>query len=302
MFNRRLTALSVTLVLAGCALAPGPAVATRTASAPTPEHEVGLARGADPTPGAVLHLAPYLGRLRSVSVTVGDTTLPFIFDTGGGITLVTPDVAAAIGCAPFGRAVAFRHNGEPVTMQRCPPVALRLTGWTVPGREVGVFDLMSLLPDGVPALGGIVALDAFDGYGLTLELAHDRVVVESEASLARRVEGAVELRMREARQAAGASVDVFLAFDGDRGPLWFELDSGNSGPVLIAPHVAEALGLELSTTEPRRVTLALSGYGPVTVDALEQDDLVYDGLLSAGFLEGVTLTLDLETDRAWIAN
>jgi predicted aspartyl protease len=249
----------------------------------------------------VLPLTPYLGRLRTVSVAVGDTTLPYIFDTGGGVTMITPDVAAAIGCDPFGRVVVFRHNGEPVAMQRCPQVALRLPGWSVAPREVGVFDLMSLLPDGVPALGGIVGLGAFDGDVLTLQLAHNRVIIESEASLARRVAGATELRMREEHQAAGRSVDAFLAFDGDRGPLWFELDSGNTGAVLIAPHVARALGLDLSTTEPRRVTLTLAGYGPVTVAALEQDDLVYDGLLSAAFLEGVTLTLDLDGERAWIA-
>jgi hypothetical protein len=233
-------------------------------------------------------------------VAVGDSTLPFIFDTGGGITLVTPEVAAAMGCDPFGRSVGFRHNGDEVVVQRCPPVALRLQEWAVAPREVAVWDLMSLLPDGVPAVGGIVALDAFDGRGLTLDLAEDRVVVESEESMGRRVRGGTELRMRESRGMAGASVDAFLAFDGDRGPLWFELDSGNAGPVLIAPHVAEALGLDLSTTEPRMVTLTLTGYGPVTVEALEQDGMIYDGLLSAGFLESVTLTLDLRHERAWI--
>ncbi len=299
MPRRRCNLLIITLALAGCSLAPAPEIAGPADTAGAVVR--GDAALGDPAPTAVLPLAPYLGRIRTVSVRVGDTTLPYIFDTGGGITLITPEVAAAVGCHPFGRAVGFRHNGEQVAMQRCPPMALQLSGWRVAPREVAVFDLMSLLPDGVPALGGIVALDAFGGRGLTLDLARDRVTVESEASLARRVAGATELRMREARQMAGASVDAFLAFDGDREPLWFELDSGNTGPVLIAPHVARSLALDLSATEPRSVTLTLAGYGPVTVEALGKDDLVYDGLLNAAFLEGVTLTLDLERERAWIA-
>lgn len=332
--DRRLKLLLVTLAMTGCSYAPGatlalrspePAVAGSTAAgslrtalpirrrvptrlswqapdaiqSPEPARS-GLTWGADSTPRAVLPLKPYAGRLRTVDVAVGRRTLPFLLDTGGGVSLVTPVVAESMGCKPFGRAVGFRHDGSPVAMQRCPPVSLRVAGWPAAPREVGVYDIMALLPDGLPTLGGIVGLNTFDDRVVTLDLGSDSLVVEGRGSLARRLQGASEIRMREARQAAGASLDVFLAVSAAEGPLWFELDSGNTGPVLLAPHAAEQLGLELSTTESRTVTLTLEGYGPVTVEAREKD-MVYDGLFNAAFLEGVTLTLDLLNERAWIA-
>lgn len=97
---------------------------------------------------------------------------------------------------------------------------------------------MALLPPGVPELGGLVDPQTFDGMPITLELFERRVVVETAASLARRVVSMSEVPMRESRQAGGASVDVFLAFRAGGGPLWLELDSGNTGPVYIAPPAA----------------------------------------------------------------
>ena len=63
---------------------------------------VGCGRSADHP--ARIQLTTYAGLLRSVSVTVGSATHPFILDTGGGETMITPDLASGIGCKPYGRA------------------------------------------------------------------------------------------------------------------------------------------------------------------------------------------------------
>jgi hypothetical protein len=249
----------------------------------------------------VLELAPFLGTaLRTVRVVVGDTTLPFLFDTGGGGTLVTPAAAAAMGCDPFGRVTGFRHNGEPVHAERCPAAPITVQGWRSPVREAGVYDLMALLPDGVPELGGVVGLNTFEGVAITVDLTGQRVVVESPASLKRRVVDMTEIPFREGRQSGGAMLDPFLSVRAPGGPLWFELDSGNAGPVLIAPHAAAQLGIELSRDEPRPVTLVLRGFGPIEVEALEKE-MIYDGLLNAAFFERHRVTLDLDRKRAWVA-
>ena len=251
-------------------------------------------------PEAVLTLDPYVANLLTVEVMIGDSTVDFLFDTGGGGTLYTVEAAAEAGCAPFGRVTGFRHNGDPVHAQRCPPASLVVDGWAAPRREPGVFDLWSLLPRSLPPLGGIVAMDLFEGRPVTLDLGDLRVVVETPASLSARVEGRREVPLREGRQSGGAMLDPFLAIDSPDGPLWFELDSGNTGPVLIAPHAARQLGLDLSTEEPRTVTLHLTGYGPVEVQA-QAKEMIYDGLLNAEILRRHEVTLDLGAGRAWIA-
>jgi hypothetical protein len=295
MLRPTLLILAPALAVSGCTPAStnGPAPATAPVAGDT-----GIA-AVPAAPAAVLELDDYLGVLLTVPVTVGDTTLPFLFDTGGGGTLLTPWAAERAGCEPFGRVTGFRHNGERVHARRCAAAAVVVDGWTTPVVETGVYDLMALLPEGVPLLGGLVALATFEGTALTLDLSARRVVIESPASLAERTRSMREVPFREGRQSGGAMLDPFLSFEAPGGPIWFELDSGNAGPVLIAPHAAEQLGLELSAEEPRPITLELRGYGPVEVEAVEKE-MIYDGLLNGAFLERVRVTLDLAGKRAWI--
>ena len=44
-------------------------------------------------PQAEIALRQYVGPLKSIQVAVGGGMLPFIFDTGGGFTIITPEVA-----------------------------------------------------------------------------------------------------------------------------------------------------------------------------------------------------------------
>lgn len=244
-----------------------------------------------------LVLSPYVGRLRTVLVRVGEREAPFLFDTGGGGTVLSLASAKAAGLTPFGRATGFRHDGGRVDGQRGGPIALSLGAFERRG-EVGVLDLDAWLA-GLPRVGGIVSLETFEGAALTVDLAHDRLFVESAASLAARTEHAPELVVRIGRQVAGAGLDLFVAIEGRHGPLWFELDSGNVAPVLVAPHAFAELGLEpLPIGATRSASLDLAGLGPVECE-IQAKELIYDGLLNAAFFERHVITLDLASARAW---
>jgi len=66
-------------------------------------------------------------RLITVDVEIGGKTLTFLLDTGGGVTIVSPETAALAGCTPFGRATGFRWNGERLDLPRCRSVPMRST-------------------------------------------------------------------------------------------------------------------------------------------------------------------------------
>jgi hypothetical protein len=53
-----------------------------------------------------------MGALRTVSVKIGKLELPFVFDTAGGDTFVTPAVASAVGCTPYRRLVLSLDLGS----------------------------------------------------------------------------------------------------------------------------------------------------------------------------------------------
>ena len=56
-------------------------------------------------------LTAYIANLRTLAVTLGNDTVPFLLDTGGGFTVLTPEVARSAGCVPFGRVTGFRSSG-----------------------------------------------------------------------------------------------------------------------------------------------------------------------------------------------
>jgi len=247
----------------------------------------------------VIPLKPYVSLLRTVDVTVDGQPRSLLLDTGGGLVLVTPVVAKAMGCEPFGRLTGFRNDGGRIDAPRCDPPELDIGGFRAHPEDLGVFDLMSLLK-GLPAVDGLLGLSAFASHAITIELASNRVTIETPESFARRVKTMKEIRVRPSQQSGGASLDIFVAVDTPRGPIWLELDSGNIGAVLLSPHAIDQLGIDLPAGDPKAVELDISGYGPVEVHAVRRDT-IYDGLLDARFVQGFVITLDLADMRAWIA-
>jgi hypothetical protein len=251
-----------------------------------------------PRAAVELPLAAYVAGLRTIGVRVVDETMPFLLDTGGGFTVLTPEVARAAGCIPFGRVTGFRSSGERLDFPRCGPVTLKLASLIV-RTEAAILDLAPLLK-GAPLVGGIISLHTLQGRAVTLDLKANRLIMETSTSLARRIRGASEVPVRASRQAGGAALDLFLEARTPHGSIWLELDSGNAGPVLISPHAMAQLGVSLSPEHPRQIALDVPSLGSIPVDAVLKD-LIYDGLLNAAFLELVVLTVDLTSERAWIA-
>lgn len=245
----------------------------------------------------VIELKNYIAGLRTLEATVNGRTGRFIFDTAGGLSLITPEFRAAIGAQAFGRVTAFRHTGEVAAFRRVRVSAVELAGVPLATGELAEYDLMRLL-EGAPRVQGLVGLDVFQDAALTIDFAHERLVLESDDSLRKRVRTMHPLRLRLSRQGGGAALDVFVAVDAPRGPLWLELDSGNAGPVILAPHAVAELGTAggADSTATLRLAPGLEFAGPVVTK-----DIIYDGLLNAAFFQHHVVTLDLRTGRAWAA-
>ncbi len=253
---------------------------------------------APPAP-IVIHLHPYAGTdLRTVTVRLGDSARPFIFDTGAGFTVITPGETAAAGCTPFGRIVGFRADGGQIAQRRCGPVRLRIEGYAAIG-EVGVFNLDSLLGKGAPPVGGLVGLASFAGHAITLDLARERLTVETPASLAARVRTMHPIHVRLAR-GPGGDVDPFIEVRADTGTVWLEVDSGNNGPVFLAPEALQQLGGHVAKGKRAEMSLDVIGLGPVPAMVVRRE-MIYDGQLDPAFLRRIVLTIDLATGRAWAA-
>jgi hypothetical protein len=256
-----------------------------------------------PVAAQEIRLGDYLGALHTVEATVAGQSGTFLFDTGGGVSVVTPEFAERIGCTPWGNVSGFRLSGERLDGPRCDDVVFDLgDGVSLASPAAGVFDLKAMLPPQGP-VDGILSLDAFVDQPFTLDLAGSRIILETPASLAARIDGAVEVPVHFARQAGGYSITVLAGVETDAGDLWLQLDSGAVPPLLLAPHAAAAMGVPESAQPAQPFALALgAGERRATVEATPtiRPNMIIDGNIGEPTMARMLLTFDLANQKLWV--
>ncbi len=314
---RPVTAAWCITTLSSClgACSPAPPAATPCAESVS---IVATAEPAAPPTDAPrpIQLDPYQDHgHRTVNVTVGGEETPFLFDTGGGVTTIVPSVAKTLGCEPFGKLVGYRMRGERLDLARCDDISLHLAHGQVHHDSVGVFDLNRLIPPNWSPLGGMIALSSFHDQVVTIDLSASRVAVGPAST-----PHADSVPIKLVRQASGYAVVALVPVKTAKGTLWLELDSGSSGALILAPHAAEMLGVDLDaegvtfkaavdakqtptkqgTWTVPQVSISLPGPGTVSTPAKVMD-MIYDGNIGAPLMERFRWTLDLKNQRVNIA-
>jgi hypothetical protein len=246
----------------------------------------------------VLPLKPYVGRLVTLEAKLGGETLSLLFDSGAGVTALTPKAARKAGCEPFGRNIGFRMSGARIDFQRCGAMTLNF-GDFASKKETFVFDLGAVLPKDLPSVSGVVSLASFAERPLTLDLAAGTITLETRQSLRQLMKEASKGEMRLIVGPGGDEMTVLTKVDAGREGLWFLLDSANLDAVLIPASSAEILGF--SPAEPRAEgELALTlAHAPKTSVKARIADIIYDGALNEETLRRYKVTLDLESRRVW---
>jgi len=236
-------------------------------------------------------LNPYMGRMVTVDVSIAGETARLIFDTGGGETIINPDVARRIGCSPSGRSVAFRMSGERLDIQLCPDAKISIGGVAFGRQELGVWDISAVLPEGVPPVDGILSLKTIAAQPFTLDLATGTLILETATSYRDRIRDMSRLNTRLATGPDGGELSVFVRGKVDA-PAWFLLDSGNLDLVQAAPY----LGGSGDTWEH---VLHVDGMPPLDA-SFRTRDIIYDGALSEAFMREWLFTFDLASNAVWV--
>ncbi len=234
-------------------------------------------------------LRNYCEGLKCLDLQVGGKARTFLFDSGGGSTLITPELAKELGSAPYGRGVGYRMNGQAVEFNYCARFHGSLGAWELQHAPVAVFDLRKLLPPELPRLDGVVALDSFRGQVLTLDWAANELRILASSDIPSAL-GKTGVETRIATGENGASLCVLLPVTGERETLWFLLDSGDSAGTLVAPHLQKehSIRVDARSTARLQVGTRASESLPVTVEAIN-----YDGVLGTHYLKDHVITLDL---------
>jgi len=254
-------------------------------------------------PLAVFHLEPHPGGtfMMTIRARVRGHEGRFIFDTGGGITYISPAFAQTVGCKSWGQITGFMLTGQRLDMQRCDGLAFEIQGRSFAASTVGLYDIMKFMPPDVPRIDGSIGLDLFAGRAVTLSLAERTLTLESPASLKMRRKLGKEIPIRLVREAQGIALTIAVGVITPQGTAWMEFDSGNGGANVIGKHIAPLFNLKSGIREPQPASLMLVGGIPVTGDVRVNDTLTMDGNIGTRFLVHWTLTMDLASGRAWLA-
>jgi Aspartyl protease len=251
---------------------------------------------------ASIPLGTFRGMQPTLQVLVAGRQETFLFDTGGGVTIISPTLAKAVGCEPWGNVVGLRMTGQRIDLPHCDNVSITLgeVPYRVP--TAAVFDIMSMAGKDPPTLDGSVALDVFADKAITIDEAESRLIVETDASLAARTRRAIEVPIRLVREAEGVALSVVVGVPTSKGLAWMELDTGNDDPlIVVSKYIAPLLGVDPAIHSPQQINAVLASGITLKGGAKVVAGLVMDGNIGIRFLKAWNITLDLKHGRAWFA-
>ena len=246
----------------------------------------------------VIKLERFRNALWTVRVTVDGKAGEFLFDTGGGNTLLTSEFAAGLKCKFWGRTTGYNMFGKRADGPHCDNVQMKAGEVAFTPVNVGIMDFGDRFA-GDKTPDGLLSLDAFDGKAITLDQIAGTLTVETPATLAKRTKAMRELPFRVSRECSARCLSVFVGAPTPEGMTWLVLDSGAGGVSLIAKEYAAAFGLDPARKEQQ---LKFSLAPDVPVDSpVVVTDMIMDGNLGQPFMSQYVITLDLAGGRMWLA-
>ena len=250
----------------------------------------------------IVPLKNYVRELKTVQVFVQGKPYNFLFDTGGGETFITPEIAAMLNRPVYGRNTGFRMRGEKIEFQRCDNVTLNISGTELHLAQVAVWNIMSLLPQDFPKLDGIISLHTFSRNKLTLDLPDNRLIVETEKSFQRKIKSMTPVTAVFSSGLQGREINLFIDIPINDKIFRFLFDTGSIGKTILAPSTATELGLKSEAEAKERALGRIKlkvGRKLIGTEAYVQD-ILYDGVLDFSFISQSVYTIDLPNRKMWI--
>lgn len=251
--------------------------------------------------------------LLTVELVLGGHRLPFLLDTGYGITSVVPSLAQALG-KPCGIRSITDRTGVEEHLELMPSIELQAGEHILRPTDVLVRDTASRFPADWPPVAGTVSLHTFDSRALTLDLSQRQLHLEDESTQRQRTVRMSPVRHRFSRDAMASTLTLFVPVATPcEHPLWMQLDTATNAGLWLSVDAARRLRVDLHGEGVRRkessrgarwlvpdVRLDLLGVGPMRTRAVVREELRIDGVLGLPFLSRYLVMVDLYRGRVWL--
>ena len=247
-------------------------------------------------------LKKYVGNLKKVNLSVNGKSFCFLFDTGGGETFISPEVANYLNKTIYGNATGFRMTGEAINYRKCDSVLLTVNSTKLFHPSIGVWDISKVLPKELPKVDGVLSLKSFSDKIITLDLANDRIILETPVSWLRKIKKMTLLNSRFANGQDGNELIILLGILRQRHLYWFLFDSGNLDNLLLSHSTAAEWGIQRDTITQR------SEAGTVTIRIGNKNfsheasarSLIYDGSLNYSIISKSEFLINFSKKQIWM--
>lgn len=198
--------------------------------------------------------------------------------------------------------VGYRMHGDTIMYQLIDDVALEISGAVLNHQSVGIWDIVRVLPKGLPTIDGVLSLKSFQERILMINLSADILVLETEKSYLTKTKKMSHVDARFATGLYGNELNLLLGFPRSSTKFWWLVDSGNLDDILISKQTASVLQLpafdSALNSQSKNIELHI-GTQQVNSDA-RSDDILYDGALNFASLSQIELIINFKSLSVFI--
>jgi hypothetical protein len=241
-------------------------------------------------------LKKYIGNLKQAEVTINGKPYAFLFDTGGGETFISNEIAKSLGKHVYGNSTGFRMSGEIVKYERCDSILIDFGPIRIFHSTLGVWDIMKILPEGLPKLDGVISLKTFHDKLVTLDLANEKIILERPSSYRKRIKAMTLLQSRFATGPDGNELTIFINISRNNHRYWFLFDSGNLDHLILSNKTVSEWGVERDTL----VTVEMGKHR--ATQKVVGKDIIYDGALNYALLSNYVFTINFQKKQIWVSS
>lgn len=248
-----------------------------------------------------------------VPANVGGVSTHLMFDTGGGLTILSDALCTKMKCVPDGSFSGKRMSGQSIDVKMARVPSIEIAGHRVENARVAVLDTSSLLHPDI-GVDGVAALDVMRGEAVTIDYPRKQLVLEDAASRDARRKNGITTKVRIEDEGPSTVVYLPLSLSPEMKPLEMEVDTGSFDLILDERFMA-ALGIDPNAPTTRRVDgkdetanayvryfsklpRALGVANAPTINAAAGKTvmfqrIIHDGLVGHDFLSSHVVTFDL---------
>jgi len=248
-----------------------------------------------------IHLKKYLGNLRTIDVFIEKEMYNFLFDTGGGETFISPEIVKKLNRFAYSSVYGFRMTGEVVKTKKCDSLQLMAGKTLLVPNTVLVWDIMSVLPKGLPRIDGVLSMKSFIGMKIQIDLNAELLIIENNSSFRKKIKSATLINTRFASGLAGNELNIFLEVRSPR-QYWFLFDSGNIDQIIISKNTAVewGKGVDSSKIENRFFEAEIRLGNTKCIVNGRISDIIYDGVFDYSFIKKNIYLFDLKSNKVWM--